>query len=94
MNVVRFLLARIAEDEQEALSAPRVGQHTMRRGAGPTRGLRETAFKRRVVEDALRRVKWNFAQGEDSHVHAQQPVLGLLALIYADHPDFDARWVS
>lgn len=66
----------------------------MRRSAGPTRALREAAFKRRLVDDALRRVKWNFTQGEDDDVHVKQPVLGQLAMIYADHPDFDARWVS
>jgi hypothetical protein len=85
MNVVRFVLARIAEDERGELSS-------MRRGAGPSRGLREAAFKRRLVDDVLRRVEWNFAQGEDSDLHMKQPVLGQLAMVYADHPDFDARW--
>jgi hypothetical protein len=92
MNVVSFVLARIAEDERVALSS-------MHRSAGSTRGLstrglRETAFKRRLVDDALRGVNWNFAQGEDGDVHAKQPVLGRLAMAYADHPDFDARWAS
>jgi uncharacterized protein DUF6221 len=92
MNVVSFVLARIAEDERVALSS-------MHRSAGSTRGLstrglRETAFKRRLVDDALRGVSWNFAQGEDGDVHAKQPVLGRLAMVYADHPDFDARWAS
>jgi hypothetical protein len=91
MNVVSSVLARIAEEEREALSS-------MHRSAGSrglsTRGLCETAFKRRLVDDAIRRVKWNFAQGEDGDVHAKQPVLGRLAMVYADHPDFDARWVS
>jgi hypothetical protein len=85
MNVVRFVLARIAEDERGELSS-------MRRSAGPSRGLREAAFKRRLVDDALRSVEWNFAQGEDDDVHAKQPVLGQLAMVYADHPDFDVRW--
>jgi len=92
MNVVSFVLARIAEDERAALSS-------MHRSAGSTRGLstrglRETAFKRRVVDDALRRVDWNFARGADGDVHTKQPVLGRLAMVYADHPDFDALWVS
>jgi hypothetical protein len=56
--------------------------------------LRETAFKRRLVDDALRGVTWNFASGEDGDVHAMQPVLGRLAMIYADHSDFDPRWVT
>ena len=30
--------------------------------------------------------------GEDGDVHAKQPVLARLAMVYADHPDFDARW--
>lgn len=91
MNVVSFVLARIAEDERVALSS-------MHRSAGSrglsTPGLREAAFKRRLVDDAVRGVNWNFAQGEDGGVHAKQPVLGRLAMVYADHPDFDARWVS
>jgi hypothetical protein len=49
---VSFVLARIAEDERVALSS-------MHRSAGSTRGLstrglREAAFKRRLVDDALR----------------------------------------
>jgi hypothetical protein len=69
-DVVNFVLARIAEDEQVALSF-------MHRSAGSTRGLstrglRETAYKRRLVDDALRRgFNWNFAQGEDGDVHAK-----------------------
>ena len=91
MNVVSFVLARIAEDERVALSS-------MHRSAGSrrglsTRGLRETAFKRRLVDDALRGVSWNFARGTDGDIHTKQPVLGRLAMVYADHPDFDARWV-
>nr|WP_231998248.1 DUF6221 family protein [Mycobacterium sp. 1245499.0] len=75
-----------------ALSAKHRGEGS-RRGLS-TRGLRETAFKRRLVDDALRGVSWNFARGEDGEVHAKKLVLGQLAMIYADHPDFDARWVS
>jgi hypothetical protein len=92
MNVVGFVLARIAEDEQVALSSMHRSAVT-RRGLS-TRGLREAAFKRQLVDDALRRVNWNFSQGEDGDVHAKQPVLGRLAMVYADHPDFDARWVA
>jgi hypothetical protein len=92
MNVVSFVLARIAEDERDALSAMHRGQRA-RRGLS-TRGLRETAFKRRLVEEALRGVSWNFAQGADGDVHAKNRVLGQLAMVYAEHPDFDARWVS
>jgi len=84
MNIVRFVLARIAEDEPELSS--------MRRSATPSRGLRQAAFKRRLVDDALRSVDWNFARGEDNDLHVKQPVLGKLAMVYADHPDFDARW--
>jgi hypothetical protein len=85
MNVVRFVLARIAEDERGELS-------TLRRSTGPSRALREAAFKRQLVNDALRSVEWNFALGEDNDVHIKQPIFGQLALVYADHPDFDARW--
>lgn len=66
----------------------------MRRGASPSRGLREAAFKRQVVDDALRGVEWNFARGEDDNLHLKRPVLGQLAMVYADHPDFDSRWTN
>jgi hypothetical protein len=69
MNVVRFILARIAEDERGQLSS-------MRRGARPSRGLREAAFKRRLVDDALRSVEWNFARGEDNDLHVNRPFSG------------------
>lgn len=85
--MVRFVLARIAEDERGELGS-------MRRGASPSRGLREAAFKRRVVDDALRGVEWNFARGEDDNLHLKRPVLGQLAMVYADHPDFDSRWTN
>ncbi|KKE98591.1 hypothetical protein EB72_18985 [Mycobacterium sp. SWH-M1] len=58
-----------------------------------TRGLLQTAFKRRLVNEALRGLTLNFGHGEDSDVHAKPPVLGQLAMMYADHPDFDRRWV-
>lgn len=48
----------------------------MRRGASPSRGLREAQFKRRLVDDALRGVEWNFARGADADLHVKQPVLG------------------
>jgi len=91
MNVVSFVLARIADDEQVALSSMHRSAAAAGRGLS-TRGLRETAFKRRLVDDALRGVTWSFAHGEDGDVHAKQPVLGQLAMVYADHPDFDPRW--
>jgi hypothetical protein len=85
VNVVGFILARIAEDERGELSS-------MRRGGSPSRALREAAFKRQLVDDALRSVEWNFTRGEDRDLHVKRPVLGQLAMVYADHPDFDARW--
>jgi hypothetical protein len=92
MNVVSFVLARIADDERVALSSM---HHSAESTRGlSTRGLRETAFKRRLVDDALRGVNWNFAHGDDGAVHAKQPVLGRLAMVYADHPDFEVRWAS
>jgi hypothetical protein len=91
MNVVSFVLARIADDEKVALSSMHRSATAAGRGLS-TRGLRETAFKRRLVDDALRGVMWSFAHGEDCDVHAKQPVLGQLAMVYADHADFDPRW--
>jgi hypothetical protein len=91
MNVVSFVLARIAEDERMELRSMHRSAASTGRGLS-TRGLRETAFKRRLVDDALRGVRWDFAHGEDNDVHAKRPVLGKLAMVYADHPDFDPRW--
>jgi len=93
MNVVSFVLARIAEDERMALSAMHRNAGATERGLS-TRGLRETAFKRQLINDALQRIPWNFAHGEDCDVHAKQPVLGQLAMVYADHPEFDPRWAA
>jgi hypothetical protein len=92
VNVVKFVLARIADDERVALSLMHRSAEDGERGLS-TRGLRETAFKRRLVDDALRGVTWNFGDGEDGDVHAKLPVLGQLAMVYSDHPDFDRRWV-
>jgi uncharacterized protein DUF6221 len=92
MNVVSFVLARIEDDERAALSS--IHRATGSTRGLSTRGLRETAFKRRLVDDALRGLNWNFERGEDGDVHAKRPVLGRLAMVYADHPDFDARWAG
>jgi len=64
----------------------------MRRDASPSRALREATFKRRLVDDALRSAGWNFTRGQDSDLDLKQPLLGQLALVYADHPEFDAHW--
>lgn len=58
-----------------------------------TPGLRETAFKRRLVDDGLRGATWNIGHGDDGDVPAKLPVLGKLAIAYAAHPHFDRRWV-
>ncbi|WP_412770110.1 DUF6221 family protein [Mycolicibacterium grossiae] len=84
VNVVRFVQARLAEDERAALSAPSQ--------PATTRALREVSFKHQLVDRALDSVEWDFHAGSDDHVHEKAPLLGLLAAVYADHPDFEPRW--
>ena len=87
MNLSEFLLARIAEDEMQArkhlLDADRHGW-----GSYPARVLAECDAKRRIVELADRDDNWRYGM----HSEAIGEVLRLLALPYADHPDYREEW--
>src|SRR5690348_4216788 len=108
-DLVEFLLARIAEDEEAARESASVlliirtercavlgsnehktYMHFDRHG--PKRVLAECEAKRRIVEE--------HGGGADPCDHAYDTsmmgwmctTLRLLALPYADHPDYDSAW--
>lgn len=74
--------------------------HTKR--FGPPRSLREVEAKRRMLDevrdakDTLVAVQedsdWDAAACWSERYSALRPVLGLLALPYADHPDYREEW--
>jgi hypothetical protein len=107
VNLTEFLLARIAEDEAAAQAAERIDFVTfagVRRRIRPdlyvtTRDrahlIIETDPARVLAEcDAKRRIVAADWRADDSGEATliRQDVLRLLALPYADHPDYDETW--
>ena len=96
MTLTEFLLARIGEDEGEA-SAHAVLRvdptDGMPRYQGiPARVLAECDAKRRIVMD-YRKCDQEAAEFPSGYwAEALQDALRLLALPYADHPDYLAAW--
>lgn len=98
MDLTDFLLARISEDRKAALvglghGEPSGGTY----GAwGHERVLAECDAKRQVVEEALTtRATANdpgSTLGDKFIAEFAQGILSLLALPYADHPDYSADW--
>ena len=99
MTLTEFLLARIAEDEEWAMTSASTstpGSFTRDNYGAlliqPTRVLAECEAKRRIIE--LANEQW----GElDLYTTGEIPpewvrVLELLALPYADHPDYRQEW--
>ena len=83
MTLTEFLLARITEDEVEAPFIHDGDKWSDGCACDfPTRWLAECAAKRRIVE-------WH--QPDDVCDDACH-TLRLLALPYADHPDYDESW--
>lgn len=97
MSIVEFLEARLSEDEAAArvlpdsdMGPPPPGRafwvDTMSRPIWEprARALREVAAKRAIVA------------GPDAFVleHWRAWVLGHLASVYADHPDYDQAWCA
>lgn len=99
MELVEFLLARIAEDEAMSQAAVRWSegasqwsdagepdwQHIAR--WDPARVLVECDAKRRIVELHPEH-GWSHCEGESLPC----PTLRLLALPYAEHPDYREEW--
>lgn len=90
MTLADFLLARIAEDEAWARESLPPGAVDYDVPGRYERVLAECDAKRRIVEHEAPgprnqqhgAIKWEFVP----------PVLRILALPYADHPDFDPAW--
>jgi hypothetical protein len=106
MTITEFLEARIVEDEARALTANAWASHggptqwigqpgdglVVRLGDGgphiaawsPTRVLAECAAKRAIITQ-VSDVQWGGYAVRDV-------ILGHLAAVYADHPDYDPDW--
>jgi hypothetical protein len=82
MTLTEFLLARIAEDEAEMQRADFVWDYQ--------RLLAECEAKRRIVK--TRPFKLLAGAEERQADRLRDQVLRLLALPYADHPDYQQEW--
>lgn len=96
-DLVEFLRARLDEDEERArfVQRERGDRHEIESWRlschdeydllciEPSRALAEVAAKRRIIDEGDDRY-----DGADEHWR----VLALLALPYADHPDYDEEW--
>lgn len=93
MTLDEFLLARIAEDEEWAKYEAEYGRFD------GTRVLVECDAKRRIIEAAWADLlqiegEWGHSKNRDqlSAANDYPEVVQLLALPYADHPDYDEAW--
>lgn len=83
MNIVDFLLARIAEDEKRAnYYAPALGTD---------RVLAESAAKCAIIKACRADHEDSIANGDDV-LEVASEVLYALAAVYADHPDYQQEW--
>jgi hypothetical protein len=114
MDLVEFLLARIAEDSSVAFFAQQdsqlIGPITDVLADRPAddhrvtqvhrwsqeRVLAECESKRRIVDEAGRDRYPDDSDWDQGHVQGEdgawQEALQLLALPYADHPDYQPEW--
>ena len=94
MTLVKFLLARIAEDESVARDAAESEIHTveheMQERWSPERVLAECEAKRRIVKESA--YELNRRPPSPRAATAARVTLLLLALPYADHPDYQQEW--
>jgi len=88
-DLTGFLLARIAEDEEEARTPVRSDGQIARFQA---RVLAECEAKRRIVERWRLYSDAEYPDYEGGYSSAMDDVLALLALPYADHPDYEEQW--
>ena len=77
LTLTEFLLARLVEDEAVARRIAAVG--SCEPAYDPARVLADVEAKRLIVE-------WDAEQPVD------RGVLGILASVYRDHPDYDPDW--
>lgn len=99
MTLSEFLLARIAEDEEAQRSESGWGRCDAPESYhwGPARVLAECEAKRRIVEDAIHQRQWidsdpGAGDGGKGRLYCYDDVVAILALPYADHPDYDESW--
>jgi len=102
MTLAEFLLARIAEDEAVARELPPHSDGTVSVYTGsqyvrlpdPDRVLSECEAKRRIVEEITETFEMNRPPSATNSeaVWLGESVLQLLALPYADHPDYREEW--
>lgn len=91
-DLVEFLLARIAEDQQAANYTMIM---TSARVWNPARFRAECEARRRIVEDFqeyaadYRAAPSDFAAGRR---HAALLAVTRIAAVYADHPDYRQEW--
>ena len=107
MTLTEFLLARISEDEEWAMTSSSTstpGSFTRDNYGAlliqPTRVMAECEAKRAILaahEAHEERVRFALAMGlspdhADQRRNATREILRLLALPYADHPDYLPEW--
>jgi Family of unknown function (DUF6221) len=115
VTLTEFLLARIAEDEEQARTSEPFRLGVWRIGGRVERTIRDHVLaecdaKRRIVEQyadylstvkAYRSPRWSDAMNEQDKENARQAearhrvaedVARLIALPYADHPDYRQEW--
>lgn len=108
LSIVDFLKARIEEDRVLAQAAiddlygpddcyfdtsnRHIVDHYLRHD--PARVLREVTAKRRIVEAEQDRVLDEGPLPEHMRGSVETDVLALLALPYADHPDYREEWAA
>lgn len=97
-DLAAFLRARLDEDAAEA-EADEALAHEQATGWLPERVLRDVAAKRRIIDeivpvidelDAL--LESERGSGAYKTSGESDRLLKLLALLYADHPDYDEEW--
>lgn len=89
-DLTDFLLARIAEDE--AAVRPYADGDSKSRGWVAARVLADSAAKRRIVDDLSTEVREAEEHGDRHDAACAMHYLRLLALPYADHPDYREEW--
>ena len=84
MDVKEFLLARIAEDEEHA------GRFVDLFPEGDMAPL----FRRVLAECAAKRaiIEAHDLDDRRTDLHVSEPLLGILAAVYSDHPDYQEEW--
>ena len=102
-DLTTFILARIAEDERDAYKLAETDRRPVlslaRTVNHPERILAECEAKRRIVtsaanavQDAAEEMDTEGGWVKDGIAAALGRTLQLLALPYADHPDYDEAW--